>query len=146
MNPEAAIAQRIVSLPAVTAIAGTRVWLVILPQSPDLPAVRVQQISKIDAGLHTRGAGGVGWARVQVDAVCDVADGGNGYDTASALTAAIHGDGKGDGASGLLGWRGAIGSLTILGISSILDEVAEFDPDELTTITIRRDYLVWFQT
>jgi len=144
MSPEEAIAQRILSLPAVTAIAGTRVWLVMLPQSPETPCVRVQQISQIDQGLTLRGAGGVGWARVQVDAVCDMADGGNGYTTARALTDAIHGDGLGDGATGLLGWKGTIAPLEILGIFSLLDGVADYAPDELRQIKIRRDYQVWF--
>lgn len=138
------MAQRILAIPAVTAIVGTRVWLVMLPQSPVTPCVRVQQISQIDEGAHTRGAGGVGWARVQVDAVTDVADGGNGYVTARTLTDAIHGDGRGDAATGLLGWRGTVGPLEITGIFSLLDAVADFTPDELTQIRMRRDYQVWF--
>jgi hypothetical protein len=144
MSPEEAVAQRILQLPAVTAIVGTRVWLVMLPQSPVTPCVRVQQISQIDEGAHARGAGGVGWARVQVDAVTDVADGGNGYVTARTLTDAIHGDGRGDSATGLLGWRGTVGPLAITGIFSLLDAVADFTPDELTQIRMRRDYAVYF--
>jgi len=144
VSPEEAIVARILALPAVTAIAGSRVWLVMLPQSPVTPCVRVQQISQVDQGLHDRGAGGVGWARVQVDAVCKWSDGGNGYATARALTDAIHGDGRGTGASGLLGWIGTIAPLEIQGIFSILDGVAEVDPDELEQIRIRRDYQVWF--
>lgn len=146
MSPEEAIAARILTLPAVTAIVGSRVWVVMLPQSPETPAVRVQQISQVDQGLHDRGAGGVGWARVQVDAVCEWTDGGNGYATARALTDAIHGDGRGPSASGLLGWKGTIGALEILGIFAILDGVAEVDPDELEQLRIRRDYQVWFKT
>lgn len=146
MSPEEAVVARLLTLPAVTAIAGTRIWLVMLPQSPQTPCVRVQQISRIDQGLHDRGAGGVGWARVQVDAVCQWSDGGNGYATGRALTEAIHGDGRGASASGLLGWLGEVAPLRILGIFSLLDEVAEVDPDELEQIKFRRDYQVWFQT
>ena len=144
MSPEEAVVERLLDVPAVTAIVGTRVWLVMLPQSPVMPCVRVQQISQIDEGLHDRGAGGVGWARVQVDAIAGMATGGNGYQTVRQLTDAIHGDGRGPNATGLLGWVGAIGPLTITGIFSILDGVAEFDPDELQQIRIRRDYQVWF--
>lgn len=144
MSPEEAVATRILALPAVTAIVGTRVWLVMLPQSPVTPCVRVQQISQLDEGLHQRGAGGVGWARVQVDAVADVTDGGNGYNTARTLTDAIHGDGRGDAATGLLGWRGVVGPLTITGIVSMLDAVADYTPDELRQIRMRRDYAVYF--
>ena len=144
MSPEEAVAQRILALPAVTAIVGTRVWLVMLPQSPVMPCVRVQQVSQIDEGAHDRGAGGVGWARVQVDAVAMVHTNGNGYTTVRSLTEAIHGNGRGPQATGLLGWKGVIGDLTITGIFSILDGVAEFDPAELQQIRIRRDYQVCF--
>src|SRR5262245_5954474 len=145
MSPEEAIVQRLLAIPAVTAMVGTRVWLVILPQSPVMPCVRVQQISQIDEGQHTRGGGGSrGWARVQVDAVAHVADGGNGYVTARQLADAIHGDGRGDVATGLLGWRGVIAPLTITGIFSMLDAVAEYTPDELRHVRLRRDYAVWF--
>lgn len=144
MSPEEAVVQRILALPPVTAIVGTRVWLVMVPQSPVFPCVRVQQISEIDEGLHQRGAGGVGWARVQVDAIAHITTGGNGYLTARQLTEAIHGDGRGPAATGLLGWRGVIAPLTITGISSILDGVAEITPDAVQQIRIRRDYRVDF--
>lgn len=145
MSPEEAVVARLLTVPAVTAIVGTRIWLVLIPQSPVMPCVRVQQISQIDEGLHDRGAGGVGWARVQVDAIANLTTGGNGYATVRELTDAIHGDGRGDDATGLLGWKGAIAPLEILGIFSILDGVAEITPDALQQIRIRRDYQVWFQ-
>ena len=141
MSPEEAVRQRILAMPPVTAIVSTRVYLIRIPQSPTLPCVRVQQISAIDEGAHERGAGGVGWARVQVDAI---ATGSTAYTTARQLTDAIHGDGRGPDATGLLGWRGVIGPLTITGIFSILDGVAEFEPDELQQIRIRRDYQVCY--
>ena len=144
MSPEEAVAERIRALPAVTAMVGTRVWLVTIPQSPVMPCVRVQGISQIDEGPHTRGAGGVGWARVQVDAIANTTTGGNGYTVVRQLTEAIHGNGRGPDATGLLGWKGAIGDLTITGIFAILDGVAEFEPAELQQIRIRRDYQVCF--
>ena len=144
MSPEEAVMQRILALPAVTAMVGTRVYLVMIPQSPAMPCVRVQQVSQIDEGRHDRGAGGVGWARVQVDAIANQSTGGNGYTTVRQLTAAIHGTGRGPQATGLLGWKGVIGPLTIQGIFSILDGVADVAPDELKQIRIRRDYQVWF--
>lgn len=150
LSPEEAIVQRLLALPAVTAIVTTRVWLVMLPQSPVMPCVRVQQISAIDEGAHDRGAGGVGWARVQVDAVANLTTGGNGYLTVRKLTEAIHGDGRGPGATGLLGWKGVIGPigtsgpLEIQGIFSLLDGVAEVTPDAVQQIRIRRDYAVHY--
>jgi Protein of unknown function (DUF3168) len=145
MSPEEAVLARLLAIPAVTAIVGTRIWLVMLPQSPVTPCVRVQQISQIDEGQHQRGGGGSrGWARVQVDAVTAVDDPGNAYDTARDLTEAIHGDGRGDGATGLLGWRGTSDGLRITGVFSLLDAVAEFDPEELQQLRMRRDYAVYF--
>jgi hypothetical protein len=145
MSPEEAVVARLLTIPAVTAIVGTRVWLVILPQSPVTPCVRVQQVSQIDDGQNLRGGGGSrGWARVQVDAVTDVDDPGNAYDVARQLTEAIHGDGRGTAATGLLGWRGTSDGLAITGIFSLLDGVAEFEPEELQQLRIRRDYQVCF--
>jgi len=145
MSPEEAVVARLLALPPVTALVGTRVWLVMIPQSPAMPCVRVQQISQIDEGQHTRGGGGSrGWARVQVDTIANVTTGGNGYTTVRHLTEVVHGDGRGPLATGLLGWTGPIGPLTITGIFSILDSVAEITPDAVQQIRIRRDYAVWF--
>lgn len=144
MSPEEAIVQRLLGLASVTALAGSRIYLVMIPQSPTMPCVRVQQISQVDEGVHDRGAGGVGWARVQVDAIANLTTGGNGYTTVRNLTKAIHGNGRGPQATGLLGWRGIIGDLTVQGIFSILDGVAEITPDALQQIRIRRDYAVHF--
>jgi hypothetical protein len=101
-------------------------------------------VSQIDEGLHQRGSGGVGWARVQVDAIANVTTGGNGYTTVRNLTEVLHGNGRGPSATGLLGWKGTIGPLTITGIFSILDAVAEITPDAVNQIRMRRDYQVWF--
>lgn len=145
MSPEEAVVARLLAIPAVTAIVGTRVWLVMLPQSPVTPCIRVQQISQIDDGQNLRGGGGSrGWARVQVDAVTDVEAPGNAYTTGRQLTDAIHGDGRGDSATGLLGWRGVSAGLRVTGIFTILDAVAEFEPDELQQLRLRRDYQVCF--
>jgi hypothetical protein len=143
--PEEAVRLRLLDLPAVTAIVGTRIYLVMLPQSVTTPCVRVQQISQIDEGQNLRGGGGSrGWARVQVDAIVGMNDAGNAYTTARTLTEAMHGDGRGDVATGLLGWKGDIPPLTITGVFSMLDAVAEFDPEELQQLRLRRDYQVWF--
>jgi Protein of unknown function (DUF3168) len=145
VSPEEAVRARLLAVPAVTAIVGTRVWLVMVEQSPVTPFVRVQQISQIDDGQNLRGGGGSrGWARVQVDAITDVDDPGNAYTVGRQLTDAIHGDGRGDSATGLLGWRGVSAGLRVTGIFSILDAVAEFEPDELQQLRLRRDYQVCF--
>jgi hypothetical protein len=144
MSPEEAVTERLLAVPAVTAIVGQRVYTVIIRQSSAMPCVRVQQISQIDKGQHLYGGGGSrGWARVQVDAISDF-DEGQGYATVRTLTDAIHGDGGGDGATGLLGWRGVIGPLTITGIFSMLDPVTEINPEPQQQVRIRRDYEVWF--
>lgn len=143
-TPEDAVVARILALPAVTAIVGTRVWQLLLPQSATLPAVRVQRISGVEMGAHTRGARGVAWARIQIDAVAGVRDGANAYTTASELAEAIAGDGA---TTGVLGWKGSIGTppLTIQGIFSLAEPVAEFEAEELQRVRIRRDVQVVFE-
>lgn len=106
MTVAAAIAERLLELSAVTALVGTRVRVMKLRQSDTLPAIRVDEISGID-DLHERGAVGVIKSRVQVDSYADTASGVDPYAVASAVDAALHGDGAG---SGLNAWRGSVGS------------------------------------
>lgn len=54
--------------PAVAALVGTRVYPKILPQSPTLPAITYQRISRVSVADHLTGAGSLGRPRVQVDA------------------------------------------------------------------------------
>lgn len=66
MTVEQAIADRLSSDAGVSALVGTRVWQLKLPQSPTLPAVVVQLISD-PSEHHLRGEVGQTRSRVQVD-------------------------------------------------------------------------------
>ena len=145
MRVETAILTRLVGLAPVTALAGTRVYLDVLPQAPTYPCVRVSLIDELPA-YHARGPVGVRWARVQVDAFAAVASGVDPYDQAEVLAEAIEGDGAGPAASGLSGWIGEIGSpaLSVLGVFRAT-RTRLYDPDELRVVTMSQDFIVWYR-
>lgn len=85
MTVEEVVADRLVN----AGVAGGRVYQLILPQKPTLPAVRVQLIDE-PTDYHLRGDVDVTRARVQVDvygAVVGVADP---YDAVSDVAAAVN--------------------------------------------------------
>jgi hypothetical protein len=142
---EEAIWARVNSLPAVAAIASTRVYLEKLPQSPTYPCVRVQLVD--DPQLyHVRGPQGSRRARVQVDAFVQEVSGVDPQARVSALSAAIDGDGLGRDASGLSGFIGGIGSppFEIQGCFRV-DRTRRYDPDELRVLTMSQDYMVTYR-
>ena len=81
---------RIESLPAVAAIASTRVWTDQLPENTTYPAVRVQFIDD-SVPFHLRGPVGTDAARIQVDAFVRESDGVDVYRQVQALLEAIEG-------------------------------------------------------
>lgn len=130
-----AVKTRALAITAVATIVATRAWIYRLPQSPTLPALRIQRIDE-DEDMQLRGAGGLHTARLQVDAVAL-----NSRDQAIALDAAVHGDGAG---SGLCGWRGTVGTILIKGIFPA--GVREgYDAAEVQQFKVMRDYLVQFR-
>lgn len=139
---------RLLTIGAVTAITGNRWWLVKLPQKPIYPAGRVQLIDEPGA-YHLRGPGNTRRARVQVDAYVDeataAAAGQNPYTVLTALTEAIEGDGLGEQASGLSGWKGEIGSPPVIvrGCFLIDSDGPRYDFEELRSLRMRMDYYVW---
>lgn len=144
MTIEQAIVERLQSLAAVTAIAGTRVHMMKLPQRPTLPAVRVQQVGEI-VPYHLRGVGAFLRTRIQVDAYADEASGGDAYETASNLAQAIDGDGLGDSATGLSGFTGDVGgSPPELFIAGMFRDTRRpmYEPGELRLVRIQQDYFV----
>lgn len=133
---------RLATLGSVTALVGTRLYQLILPQSPTYPAVRVQQISVVDEH-HQRGVSQPTTYRVQVDAYRREASGVDALADCQALAAAIHGDGNGPSATGLHGWKGTIGSppLTVQLIRRVAYAEGR-DPEEIRTVRIRQEYFV----
>lgn len=142
MTVEEIIVDRVAALPAVIALAGTRVYLDKLPHSPTFPAVRVQLVDDIGA-YHLRGKQKPERARVQVDAFAHESSGVDPYAQVAALADAIDGDGEGPAASGLSGWTGRVGSPPFVIHSCFrTSRLRRYDPDELNLLTMSQDYFV----
>jgi hypothetical protein len=130
---------RLEAVTAITALVSTRIYQGVFPQSPVLPAVRVQHIGEVRR-QHLRGDAGVVVSRVQVDSV---ADGGNPITDAQAVDAAIVGDASG---TALLGFKGDSGGVFIHNVEPA-GEREFFDGEELRQYRVIRDVLVsWSQT
>lgn len=131
MTAAEAVLRHLLTVSAVTALVGSRVYNQLLPQSPTLPAVVVQDISQLE-GAHLRGADGVFRTRVQIDVYAKTKA------SADAVDEAIHGDGAG---SGLAFFTGTAGDLQI---DVIRPEAKRdgFEPGELRQFRVMRDYFV----
>lgn len=141
MTPEEAVIERLLDITAVVALVSQRVYHVRLPQSPRLPAIRVQLISE-PTDYHLRGGSGMYFSRIQVDAYAVESSGHNPYEEATDLGDAIHG---GDDGSGLSGWQGlAGGSPAELRIHTVqrVDRQVGYDAGELREVRCRQDYVV----
>jgi hypothetical protein len=68
MTVEGAIVSRLKADSAVSAIVGSRVYRLKLPQQPTLPAIRVQRVSRVEYEGHLRGRSGRFRSRIQIDA------------------------------------------------------------------------------
>jgi hypothetical protein len=135
-----AIRARLLTVSAVTALVAARVYVELLPQESTLPAIVVRLVDQHEP-MHLRGPVGVNQSRVQVDAIATTKAG------ADALDAAVHGDGLGTGASGLLGWIGSLGSpaFEVLAVAP-LDRLDGYEAVEVKAFRVMRDYRVtWRQ-
>lgn len=138
MTPEAAILARIVAL---NTSAGARVYQLKLPQSPTLPAVRVQLVDDLTQA-HLRGGGSnLRVARVQVDAYAREGSGTDPYAEATDLAAEITGD---DAGSGLSGFRGTVSGMAIESVQ-VIDRQAMYEAEELRLVRVRQDFSVWYR-
>ena len=141
MTIEQAIVERLKDQASVTALVGTRIYQLVLPQRPTLPAVRVQVIDEDDP-QHLRGPVGKQQSRIQVDAYGAEAAG---YVAVAAIAAAIHGDGLGGSATGLSGFVGDVGgSPAEIHIAAVqrLTRSPMYEAGELRLVRIRQDYRV----
>jgi hypothetical protein len=122
---------RLLDVAAVTAVVNARIWTGSrLPNSPTLPAIRVERVSEITSS-HLRGGSGLYQARVQVDSVA------NKRADAVALDERIQGDHAG---SALLYWRGDVGSPAVqVVLVQPLNVLEGYDPDELSRYKVMRD-------
>jgi hypothetical protein len=141
VTPEQAILERILSLSAVTALVGQRVFMLKLRQGETLPAVRVQLV---DEGMaqHLRGGSGIFQSRIQVDVYATEFTAGDPYAAATEIALAIHGD---DAGSGLSGWMGLSGGsppeIRVCAVSRKLRLVG-YEAEERREVRVQQDYIV----
>ena len=136
----AALRDRLLTVPEVTALVGTRIYALEFPQSLTAPALRLFEVDRISP-MQLRGDVAIRRARVQIDAV--VRDGGTDpYGAAHALADAVRGDLRSGAASGLVGFRGDLSGIPIDGILAA-DEREMYDA-ETHLVRIEQDVLIWF--
>jgi hypothetical protein len=127
---------RLLDVSPVTALVGTRIYALVLPQKGALPAIRVQQIGETQ-DAHLRGPTSLAVTRVQVDCVASTKA------AAEAIEAAVHGDGLGASATGLHGWIGTLGSPEV-SIDAVFPAGRRegHDAEEIQQYVISRDYMI----
>jgi hypothetical protein len=135
-----ALRDRLLSLPAVTDLVGTRIYALTFPQSLTAPALRLQEIDRVSM-MHLRGVVEIRRSRVQIDAV-EADHHGDPYARAHALAAAVRGSLASGAASGLAGFRGEIAGIPITGI--LADDQRERYDAETQFVRIEQDFIVWF--
>jgi len=133
---EKAVVARLASDAGVAALVGQRVYQLIMPQKPTLPAVRVQLISDPEF-YHLRGGSVAARARVQTDVFTAAA---SGYDAATTLAAVVD--------TVLSGAKFTIGSPPEIEITGAFrdNRFVAYEPDELRMIRVMQDYIVWYRT
>ncbi len=138
MSPEVAVLQRMQDV-APTA----RMYLLKLPQAPQLPAAVVQLIDNVKPS-HLRGGSNPGRARVQVTVYRGEGSGIDPYNEAEVLMDTIHGDDAGSGLAGFTGVMGGSPGGLLLEEVRFLDRRAAYEPDE-REVGLQEDYWVWFR-
>lgn len=135
MTVEQAVADFLADDADVAALVSTRVFQLKLPQGSALPAIRVQHISALDH-FHLRGGSIVVRSRVQTDVYADEASGGDPYDTAARVAAALH--------DALNGSVFVTDDETLKVTGAFRDDRrALYEPGELRIVRILQDYIVW---
>ncbi len=138
VRPEHAVIDRLLATPAVTAIASTRIYAVVLPQDPVTPAVVVQLIDE-PSDYHLRGEDALTRARVQTDCYVKKASGVNPDLRAAELAEAVHAALSGQT------FRNAGSPLEIEVSSSFrVARVVQFVAQpEFQGVRVMQDYFVW---
>jgi hypothetical protein len=135
----AAVVARLEDVGAVTSLVSDRIQATHLDEDSAMPAVLVQLIGRVK-GQHLRGPDNIADFRVQVDSVASTKS------AADQLAAAVEGDGLGTLASGLMGWKGHIGSPPVY-IDSVkpAGEREHYDPPPTRQYRVQLDYIVSFR-
>lgn len=151
MTVEEAMLERILAISAVAALVSTRAYPLLLPQHPELPAIRVQLVNA-GRSYHLRGQTNHGNDLLQVDSYAERRSGTDPFADASDLADAIQGDWNPNDppsaeAPGLSGWRGrAGGSPPTYQIDGVffVNRRSMFEPNEFRLVRISTDYrVIW---
>lgn len=134
-----AVIARIEMLSAVTALVGTRIAATHLDEDSEMPAVLVQLISRV-RGQHLRGPDNIARYRVQIDSAAATKQ------EADDLANAVEGNGLGTLASGVMGWKGSLGSPPVF-IDNVEpgNEREHYDPPPTRQYRNQRDYIVSYR-
>lgn len=140
MTPVVAVLTRMVSMVPLTTMLGTgyatRIVNQHYDQKPQLPAVLAFEVDSFSRQL-LRGPDGLSRSRVQTEVRADSKP------VADSIAAAVHGDGLGEDASGLMGFIGPIGSpsFDIVNVEPA-GRRSGYDADELRQYWVQQDYIV----
>jgi hypothetical protein len=128
---ETAVRTRLAATGGVTTIVGQRIYQLVLPQKPTLPAVRVQLVDEPKT-YHLRG--GVELARALVQTDCFGAEA-SGYAAVETLAAAVE--------AALTGAPFIVGAaLEITGVQRV-SRRSMLEAGELRQVRILQDFVVW---
>jgi hypothetical protein len=135
VNVELAVRSHLAQDSGVTTLVSTRIYQVRLPQSPTLPALRVQLISE-PHNHHLRGPDGAARARVQIDTY--VSDGiADPYGSIDAIGSAIR--------TALDGATFTVSGVEVTGAMCV-DRRVMYEADDLRLWREMQDYIVWTRT
>ena len=135
-----ALRDRLLGLPDVTAMVGSRIYALTFPQSLTAPALRLTEIDRVSE-MHLRGVVEIVRARVQVDAV-EANHHGDPYARAHDLAHAVRGSLGSGAASGLAGFRGDLSGIAVSGI--LADDQRERYDAAADMVLVEQDFIVWF--
>jgi hypothetical protein len=138
------IKERLLAMAPLTSLVGQRVFELVLPQNEKRTAVRFF-VMGAPRPTHRRGPVNHFSQRVQVDSYVPI----GGIDPlgeVKAIADAVMGDGLGDDATGLSGWRGSlVGSpdtLHVFDVEVTDDGQGMVEMDEIRRVRIRQEYRV----
>jgi hypothetical protein len=137
---ELAVIERLEDTAAVTAIVEDRIYEVMLPQSPTLPAIVVQVVDD-PKSYHLRGANRHSRTRVQVD--CYVSEVPITDDDDPGVNLSMLEDAVDDTLSGEVFDVGGSPGARVTGVMR-LDRRKMRDTDELRLFRVMLDYVVWW--
>lgn len=135
MTPEQAVRAYLLTVGAVTALTGQRIYQLKLPEKPTLPALRIQLIDE-PKNYHLRGHDGATRARVQIDAYGSEAVSGDPYAAVTTLAAVV------DDAIG-----GKVFTSEGLRLSGVFlaSRRVGYEADTLRLVRCTHDFIAWVQ-